>query len=180
MAQLCEFTKTTELYALNEWIVQYVNHNSIKLLPKNVRICMTTFGDLRVYIIQAGGGQRELERELGESGEYADLTCMNENEHERKGQQETQPHRPRGSPWTAGWAEYHEAGTKPGPPLPVSVARAWDCPAEKERLLRHKNLWVGWQALRFRMRTSLLPELSLSTMRTLRSRDERTWAGSLV
>lgn len=63
---------------------------------------MTTFGDLRVYIIQAGGGQRELERELGESGEYADLTCMNENEHERKGQQETQPHRPRGSPWTAG------------------------------------------------------------------------------
>lgn len=52
---------------------------------------MTTFGDLRVYRIKAGVGQRELEQELGESAEYTDLTCMNENEHERKGQQETQP-----------------------------------------------------------------------------------------
>lgn len=51
VAQLHELTKTTELYAVNKWIEQYVNHNSIKLLPKNVSICMTTFGDFRVYRI---------------------------------------------------------------------------------------------------------------------------------
>ena len=95
---------------------------------------MTTFGDLRVYRIKAGVGQRELEQELGESAEYTDLTCMNENEHERKGQQETQPQWPRGSPWTAGQADFQEAGPKPGPPS------AWDCPAQKDRLLRHKSL----------------------------------------
>lgn len=63
-------------------------------------------------------GQRELEQELGESAEYADLTCMHENDHERKGQQETQPQRPRGSAWTAGRVDSQEAGPKPGPPLP--------------------------------------------------------------
>lgn len=34
VAQLRELTKTTELYAVNEWIEQYVDHNSISCYQK--------------------------------------------------------------------------------------------------------------------------------------------------
>ena len=32
--QLCEYIKTTEVYALNGWILCYVNYTSVKILEK--------------------------------------------------------------------------------------------------------------------------------------------------
>lgn len=71
----------------------------------------------------------------------ADLTCMNEmNRREKDGKRHS--HTAQREPLDC--RERNTRGEiKPGPPLPVSMARAWDCPAQKERLLRHKSLCMG-------------------------------------
>ena len=121
VAQLRELTKTTELYAVNEWIEQYVDHNSISCYQKMLVFVWRLLETLGYIEYKQEWDKESWSRSLGSLRSTLTLHAwmkMNMREKDSKRHSHSDPE---GVPGLQGKRTSRRQGPNQVPPLPGTV-----------------------------------------------------------